>query len=545
MKTMKTKIKSTICSALLCAAFATGAVAADKPNILFIMSDDVGVSNISAYSHGVMGYKTPNIDSLARKGAMFTDFYAEQSCTAGRAAFITGQYVYRTGLSTVGMPAAPQGIQDEDVTLATLLKEQGYATGQFGKNHLGDRNEFLPTVHGFAEFFGLLYHLNAMEEPFTDDYPPADLFPEFYPKFGPREVVHSWATDKNDTTMDPRFGKVGKQRIEGQGPLPPHPTEGIELNMETFDDVVTDKSIEFMKRAVAADEPFFVWHNPSAMHEFSHISKDIKGQAGIWQSEYHDRMVEHDKQIGRLLDELEALGVADNTIVIYTADNGAMVGSKPDGGTTPFRGEKDTSWEGGFRAPMVMRWPGTIEPGLVSNEIVSMLDFFPTLMDAVGNPNIVDELKKGYKADNGMKYKVHLDGTSLKPYLSGETETHDREGFIYFADTGDVFAVRFNNWKFLFIEQPARGTYEVWMHPFNQLRVPKIFNLRTDPFETADFSSNTYWDFINRHTWMMPAAMATVGGFIKSLEEFPRRQDPPSFDPSAAMQKLEDASKKN
>jgi arylsulfatase A-like enzyme len=516
-------------------------LAAKKPNILVIMGDDIGVSNISAYSHGMMGYQTPNIDSLAKDGAMFTDFYAEQSCTAGRASFITGQYVYRTGMSKVGLPASPIGLNAKDPTLATLLKEHGYVTGQFGKNHLGDRNEFLPTVHGFDEFYGLLYHLNAMEAPFTDDYPPADKFPKFKPNYGPRNVLHTWATDKDDTTVDPRFGKVGKQKIEDAGPLPPNPVKGIELNMQTFDDVVTDKSIDFMKRAVKADKPFFVWHNPSAMHEFSHIQDKIKGQAGLWQSEYHDRMVEHDKQIGRLLAELDKLGVADNTIVVYTTDNGAMVSSKPDGATTPFRAEKVTSWEGGFRAPMLMRWPGTVKPGTVSNEIVSLHDFFPTFMAAAGDPNIKDELKKGYKADNGKKYKVHLDGYNLRPYLSGQTKNHARQDFMYFADSGDVFGVRYNNWKFVFIEQPARGTYDVWINPYKQLRIPKIFNLRTDPFETADFASNTYYDFMNRHTWMMPAAMGMVGEFIGTLKEFPRRQDPPSFDPSAAMRKLEQA----
>ena len=396
-------------------------------------------------------------------------------------------------------------------------------------------------MHGFDEFYGLLYHLNAMEAPYTQDYPPADKFPEFLPTYGPRNVLHSFATDTDDETVDPRFGKVGEQKIEDQGPLPPNPVEGVELNMQTFDDVVTEKSIDFMRRAVKADKPFFVWHNPSAMHEFTHIEDKIRGQAGMWQSEYHDRMVEHDKQIGRLLAELDKLAVADNTIVVYTTDNGAMVGSKPDGATTPFRAEKVTSWEGGFRVPMLLRWPGTVKPGTISNEIVSMHDFLPTFVDAAGAPDIKDKLKQGYKAANGRTYKVHLDGYNLRPYLAGETKTHARQDFMYFADSGDVMAVRFNNWKFVFIEQPARGTYNVWMEPYKQLRVPKIFNLRTDPFETADFASNGYYDFMNRHTWMMPAAMGLVGEFIGTLKEFPRRQGPVSFDPSAVMRKLEEA----
>ena len=537
---MKNKSKS-LFALLLCGfCLTTGATyAANKqPNILFIMGDDIGISNVSVYNHGLMGYRTPNIDSLAKDGMLFTDFYAEQSCTAGRAAFITGQYVYRTGMSKVGLPAMPLGLSAKDVTIATLMKEHGYATGQFGKNHLGDRNEYLPTVHGFDEFFGLLYHLNAMEGPNNPDYPPADLYPDFLGKYGPRNVLHTWATDVDDPTVDPRFGKVGKQKIKDAGPLPPE-------RMKTFDDEVNKLSIDFMKRAVKAGKPFFVWHNPSSMHEFTHIEDKIKGQAGLWQSEYHDRMVQHDKQIGALLAALETMGVADNTIVVYTTDNGAMINTKPDGATTPFRGEKVTSWEGGFRAPMLIRWPGTVKPGSVSNDIVSLLDFFPTFLAVAGDPNIKDELKKGYKAGNGMTYKVHLDGYNLKPYLSGKTGNHARKGFMYFADSGDVFAVRFNNWKFVFMEQDIRGTYEVWVAPYRINRIPKIFNLRTDPYETADFASNTYWDFINRHTWMMPAAMSIVGGFIETLKEFPRRQDPPGFDPSAAMKKLEEAAAKH
>ena len=540
IKIMRSKTRSlfTLLLCGLCLSAGTAFAKDGKPNILFIMGDDIGYSNISVYNHGLMGYQTPNIDSLAKDGALFTDFYSEQSCTAGRASFITGQYVYRTGMSKVGLPASPLGLSADDPTIATLMKEHGYATGQFGKNHLGDLNKFLPTVHGFDEFFGLLYHLNAMEAPENPDYPPADMFPDFKATYGPRNVIHSWATNVDDTTVDPRFGKVGKQKIKDAGALPPE-------RMKTFDDEVNKLSIDFMKRAVKAGKPFFVWHNPSAMHEFTHIEDKIRGQAGLWQSDYHDRMVQHDKQVGELLAALEEMGVADNTIVVYTTDNGAMINTKPDGATTPFRGEKVTSWEGGFRTPMLIRWPGTVKPGMVSNDIVSLHDFFPTFLDVAGDPNITEKLKKGYKAKNGRTYKVHLDGYNLKPYLSGKTKNHARKEFMYFADSGDIFAVRFNNWKFIFIEQDARGTYDVWVNPYKVLRIPKIFNLRTDPYETADFASNTYWDFINRHTWIIPASMSTVGGFIETLKEFPRRQDPPSFDPSAAMRMLEEAAAKH
>ena len=505
-----------------------------KPNILVIMGDDIGYANISAYTHGVMGYQTPNIDRVANEGIMFTDFYGEQSCTAGRASFITGQSVYRTGLSKVGMPGAKMGISADDPTIATLMKDHGYLTGQFGKNHVGDRNEYLPTVHGFDEFFGLLYHLNAMEGPENPDYPPADLYPDFLGKYGPRNVLHTWATDTDDPTVDPRFGKVGKQKIEDAGALPPE-------RMKTFDKEVNKLSIDFMKRAVKADTPFFVWHNSSDMHEFTHIEDKIKGQAGLWQSEYHDRMVEHDKQVGELLGALEELGIAEDTIVVYTTDNGAMINSKPDGSTTPFRSEKVTSWEGGFRIPTMIRWPGVVEPGTVSNEIVSLHDFFPTFLDVAGDPDIVEKLKKGYTADNGKTYKVHLDGYNLRPYLSGESKTFDRKGFFYFSDDGDIFAIRYNNWKFMFMEQPAHGTYEVWSDPYKVFRAPKIFNLRTDPYETADYASNTYWDFINRHTWMVPVALNMVGEFLETLEEFPRRAAPTSYSPEDMFKSIQDS----
>jgi arylsulfatase len=507
---------------------------ADKPNILVIMGDDIGVSNVSAYSDGLMGYETPNIDRIAKEGIRFTDFYAEQSCTAGRAAFITGQAVYRTGLSKVGVPAAKLGLSFDDPTIAELLKDHGYATGQFGKNHTGDRNEFLPTVHGFDEFYGLLYHLNAMEDPYTAaDYPTKEDFPDFRDTFGPRNVIHTWATDVDDPTEDARFGKVGKQKIEDDGPLPPE-------RVKTFDQEVNKHTIDFMERAVADDKPFFLWHNPCAMHEYTFIEDKIRGQAGRWQSDYHDRMVEHDKQTGELLDKLDEMGISDNTIVVYVTDNGAMISTKPDGATTPFRSEKVTSWEGGFRAPMMIRWPGVVEPGQVSNEIVSLLDFMPTFLEVAGDPNIVDELKAGYTADTGKTYKVHPDGFSLVPYISGKEEKFDRKGFMYFADDGDFFAVRLDNWKFIFAEQPYHGTEAVWVEPYKYFRQPKVFNLRTDPFETADYASNTFWDWISRNTWIAPVPMVFIGEFIDSLEEYPRRAAPASFAPHDAFVKLND-----
>jgi len=506
-----------------------------KPNILVIMGDDIGISNISAYSHGLMGYKTPNIDKLAKEGMLFTDAYGEQSCTAGRSAFVTGQYVYRTGLSKVGMPAAKLGISDNDPTIGNIMQDLGYATGQFGKNHLGDRNEYLPTVHGFDEFFGLLYHLNAMEGPDNPDYPPEKLYPNFKKKYGPRNVLHTWATDVDDSTVDPRFGKVGKQKIEDAGALPAE-------RMKTFDDEVNKMTIDFIKRAVKAGKPFFVWHNSSSMHEYTHISDKIKGQAGLWQSEYHDRMVEHDKQVGELIEAVDKLGVLDNTIIVYTTDNGAMVNTKPDGATTPFRSEKDTSWEGGFRIPLIVRWPGVVKPNSVSNEIVSLLDFFPTLVAAAGDTNIKEELKNGYTSSSSKKtYKVHLDGYNLKPYLSGETNTTERKDFIYFSDDASILALRWNNWKFLFLEQPKHGTYAVWLYPYIKLRIPKIFNLRTDPYETADYASNNYWGFINHHTWMIPAAMSPLENFLKTLKAFPAEKSPPDFNPNDALIRMRNA----
>jgi arylsulfatase A-like enzyme len=502
-----------------------------KPNILVIWGDDIGQTNLSCYSRGMMGYQTPNIDRVANEGMLFTDNYGEQSCTAGRASFITGQSVFRTGLSKVGMPGADSGLSAEDPTIAALLKEQGYATAQFGKNHFGDLNKFVPTVHGFDEFFGVFYHLDAYEDPYDPDYPPEDKYPGFRDEYGPRNVMHSWATDDDDETVMPRWGKIGKQKIEDTGVL------DID-RIKTFDKETLDASLDFMERQVSADEPFFVWHNFTRMHVYTQISDEIRGQAGLWQSPYHDAMVEHDQQVGVLLDKLEEWGIAEDTIVIYSTDNGAMESTWPDGATTPFRSEKDTSWEGAYRVPLLVRWPGMIEPNSVCNEIVGSHDWLPTFLTAAGEPGIVDKLKAGYEA-NGKTYKVHIDGYDLTPYLSGAAEKHEREHFFYFSDDGDLVAMRMDNWKIVFMEQRATGTLMLWMNPFTPLRTPKIFNLRTDPYETGDITGNTYYDWILRHEYLFVPAQGMVTEFLESFKEFPPRQAAASFTIGDALKKLQ------
>src|SRR5208283_708999 len=382
----------------------------EKPNILVIWGDDIGISNLSCYSHGIMGYRTPNIDRLAKEGMMFTDSYGEQSCTAGRSSFITGQGVYRTGLSKVGIPGAPIGMSEKLVTIAACLKNQGYATGQFGKNHLGDLNHMLPTNHGFDEFLGNLYHLNAEEEPEMDDYFPEKDFPNFRARFGPRGVMHSWATDTDDPTEEPRWGRVGKQRVTDTGPL-------TKKRMETDDDEFAAAAKEFMKKANEAGKPFFVWLNFTHMHLFTHTKPESIGQAGRWQSPYHDTMIDHDKNVGQALDYLDELGIADNTFVMYSTDNGPHMNSWPDGAMTPFRNEKNSNWEGAFRVPAMVRWPGKIKPGSVSTEIMSHLDWMPTLLAAAGAPDVPQKLLTGYTVGD-MTYKVHLDGYNFVPYLS-------------------------------------------------------------------------------------------------------------------------------
>jgi arylsulfatase A-like enzyme len=506
---------------------------AKPPNILVIWGDDIGITNLSCYSEGLMGYRTPNIDRIAKEGMKFTDSYAEQSCTAGRSAFITGQSVFRTGLSKVGVPAAPIGLQAEDPTIAELLKNHGYATGQFGKNHLGDLNRFLPTAHGFDEFFGNLYHLNAEEEPELEDYPDPKDFPHFRERFGPRGVMHCWATDTDDPTEEPRWGRVGKQKIEDTGPL-------TKKRMETCDDEFVAAAKDWITRQHAAGKPFFCWVNTTHMHLRTHTKPSSRGQAGRWQSRYHDTMIDHDKNVGELLTLLDELGITDDTFVMYGTDNGPHMNTWPDGAMTPFRSEKNTNWEGAFRVPMMVRWPGKIPAGVVSNEIVQHHDWLPTFLAMAGDPDVVEKLKKGHQAA-GKTFKVHIDGYNLLPYLTGQEKKSPRQGFIYFDDDGDLVALRFDNWKIVFMEQRARGTLGLWAEPFVPLRVPKLYNLRTDPFERADITSNTYYDWFIDHVPLVLAAQALLIPFLETFKEFPPRQKAASFTIDQALAKMSEA----
>jgi len=501
--------------------------AGQKPNIVIIWGDDIGQSNISAYTMGLMGYRTPNIDRVAREGMIFTDYYAEQSCTAGRASFITGQHGLRTGLTKVGLPGATLGLQKEDPTIATLLKQRGYATGQFGKNHLGDRNEFLPTVHGFDEFYGNLYHLNAEEEPELPDYPKD---PKFRAKYGPRGVLDCKATDVDDPTVDPRFGRVGKQIIKDTGPL-------TKKRMETIDDDIAARASEYIKRQAEADQPFFVWVNFTHMHARTHPKPDSVGQAGQWQSIYHDVMIDHDKNVGTVLKAIDDAGITDDTFVMYSTDNGPHMNTWPDAAMTPFRNEKNSNWEGAYRVPCMVRWPGKIKPGSISNEIIGHHDWFPTLLAMAGDPDIKEKLAKGAKVGD-MTYKVHLDGDNLIPYLTGQEKKSPRNSFIYCNDDQQVVGLRYDNWKLVFLEQRARGTLLVWAEPFTTLRVPKIFNLRTDPYERADVTSNTYYDWLFDHVFLLVPAQEYVGEFLATFEEFPQRQKAASFNLNEVMEKL-------
>jgi arylsulfatase A-like enzyme len=501
---------------------------AEQPNILVIWGDDIGIWNLSCYSEGMMGYRTPNIDRLAKEGMKFTDSYGEQSCTAGRASFLTGQSGFRTGLTKVGIPGADQGLQAEDPTIAELLKAQGYASGQFGKNHLGDRNKYLPTVHGFDEFFGNLYHLNAEEDPEDPDYPKD---PRFKAQFGPRGVLHCFATDKDDTTEEPRWGRVGKQNIKDTGPL-------TRKRMETCDDEFVAAAQDFIKRQHDAGKPFFVWLNTTHMHARTHTKPSSLGQAGQHQSPYHDTMIDHDKNVGQMLDYLDKLHIATNTFVMYSTDNGPHMNSWPDGAMTPFRSEKNTNWEGAFRVPMLVRWPGKIPAGVVSNEIIQHHDWLPTfLAAAAGDAAIKEKLLKGHEAA-GKKFKVHIDGYNLLPYLTGIEKESPRKGFIYFDDDGDLVAVRAGNWKAVFMEQRCEGTLRIWAEPFTVLRVPKLFNLRTDPFERADITSNTYYDWFLDKAYMIMAAQAVVGPFLETFKKFPPRQKAASFTIDQALEKM-------
>ena len=507
--------------------------AAQKPNILVIMSDDVGITNVSAYSMGMAGYQTPNLDRIAKEGVLFTDYYAEQSCTAGRSAFITGQSPVRTGLTKVGLPGSALGLQPEDPTLAEILKPLGYATGQFGKNHLGDRNKFLPTVHGFDEFYGNLYHLNAEEEPEHPDYPKD---PAFKAEFGPRGVLDCVATDKESKTKDERFGPMGKQECKDTGPL-------TKKRMETADEEFLDRTVKFIEKNHKAGKPWFAWFSSSRMHFYTHLKAESDGKTGL--GIYADGMVEHDGHVGQLLKLLDKLGVADNTIVIYTTDNGPHYNEWPDGGISPFRGEKNTNWEGGYRVPAFVRWPAKIPGGQVVNNVTSHLDWFPTLAAAAGVPDIKEKLKKGTK-QGGTKYKVHLDGYNILPNLTAKAGTDaqwPRHEFFYWNDGGQLVGLRYDPWKFVFMEQRAKG-FSVWRDPFVSLRMPKIFNLRSDPFERGDTDANNWETWMLRHAFLFVPAQTYVGEYIATFKEFPLRQKPAKFNLDDVMATMKTATGK-
>ena len=524
------KIRTALLSSVAAIAVATltyaPAIAQEqqKPNMLIIWGDDIGEYNISAYNLGMMTYRTPNIDSIAQQGALFTDWYGQQSCTAGRAAFITGQSPIRTGLTKVGLPGALEGLKKEDPTIAELLKPLGYATGQFGKNHLGDRNDMLPTVHGFDEWLGNLYHLNAEEEPENVDYPKN---PNFKAKFGPRGVMHCFATDTDDPTVDPRFGKVGKQKCEDTGPL-------TRKRMETVDDEVTDATIKFMDKSVAEKKPFFVWWNSSRMHVFTHLKKESEGKTGL--GVYADGMVEHDGQVGELLAELKKLGVDNNTIVMYSTDNGAEFFTWPDGGSTRYRGEKNTQWEGGYRVPTLIKWPGVIKPGVVVNDFFAHEDMMPTLLAAAGDATVKEDLLKGKKIGD-MTYKVHLDGYNLLPFVKGEVKESPRHEFIYWTDGGNVAALRYNDWKLTFLRQNAIGI-KVWEAPFEELRWPMLTNLRMDPFERASDESINHSLWAAERMFALAPAAFYVGQWLQSFRDFPPRQKPGSFSLDRVMEQV-------
>jgi arylsulfatase A-like enzyme len=504
-------------------SFAQQPVPPVKPNILVIMADDIGYWNLSAYNRGQMGYRTPNIDRIANEGAIFTDYYGQQSCTAGRAALITGQSPFRTGLLKVGLPGAKEGLADKDPTMAELLKPQGYATGQFGKNHLGDRNEFLPTVHGFDEFFGNLYHLNAEDEPEHPDYP-KDL--GFKERFGPRGVLKCTATTTDTPGGDPRWGPWGKQKCEDTGPL-------TKKRQETIDEEFVRATTDFIDRANRDKKPFLVWFNPTRMHIWTRLKPESHGKTGL--GLYPDGMVEHDGQVGQLLKKLDDLGIANNTIVIYTTDNGAETFSWPDGGTTPFRSEKNTNWEGAYRVPALIRWPGVVQPHTEINEIFSAEDWVQTLLPATGVSDIGNKLLQGYSAA-GKTFKVHLDGYDQRDLLAGKGPSKRRE-FFYWTDDGDLAGLRYDQYKAVFMEQEAHGL-EVWMKPFVVLRTPKLFNLRADPFERAEVESGDYVKWFVEHIFLFVPAQAIVAQHLQSFQQFPPRQSPGSFTIQQAMQKL-------
>ncbi|GJD52910.1 hypothetical protein OPKNFCMD_5677 [Methylobacterium crusticola] len=511
-----------------------------KPNILVIWGDDIGITNISAYSNGLMGYETPNIDRVANEGLKFQHYYGEQSCTAGRSAFLTGQHIIRTGLSKVGFPGAPMGMSQLDPSIGGLLKNLGYATGQFGKNHLGDRNESLPTVNGFDEFFGNLYHLNAEEEPEHPDYPKD---PAYRAKYGPRGVLRCRASAADDPTVDPRFGKIGKQTIEDTGPL-------TRKRMETIDDETSAAAIDYMKRQQAAGKPFFVWFNSTRMHLRTHVRAERRGRYKHGDSEYIDGMQEHDDTVGTLLKALDDMGVASDTLLVYSTDNGPHMNTWPDGAMTWFRSEKNTNWEGAFRVPCLVRWPGKIKPGTVTNELMSHNDWIPTLCALAGEPDIVNKLKAGYTA-NGNDYKVHLDGYDQSAFLqnvSGSAANNNgtrsaRNKFFYADDDGLLVGLRQGDYKFVFSEQRMQGTMGLWAEPFTTLRLQKVFNLMQDPFERADITSNTYWDWFMDRAGIVYGMMDDVFQFVATFKDFPPRSFPPSFNPANILESMLDGIK--
>ncbi|WP_276388639.1 arylsulfatase [Eudoraea chungangensis] len=489
-----------------------------KPNILVIWGDDIGQSNISAYTKGMMGYHTPNIDRIAKEGMIFTDYYGEQSCTAGRSSFIMGQSVFRTGLSKVGLPGAKEGMRVEDPTIAVLLKDQGYATGQFGKNHLGDRDEMLPTNHGFDVFFGNLYHLNAEEEPENEDYPGDMIMADgrtFRDTYGPRGVIKSSADGS----------------IQDTGPL-------TKKRMETVDDETVAAAIDYIKQQTAAGTPWFVWWSGTRMHFRTHVKPELRGISG--QSEYGDGMVEHDMHIGQFLKVLDELGIADNTIVHYSTDNGPHYNSWPDAAATPFRGEKNTNWEGGWRVPAAVRWPGVIEPGSVSNGIIHHMDWLPTFVAAAGKTDIKEDLLDGYTSSAlGRNYKIHLDGYNLIDHLKDPVNVPSpRHEIFYFTDDGDLSALRYDEWKLVFMEQRAQGTLLLWANPFTPLRIPLMFNLRQDPYERAQTTSNTYYDWLIDRAYLLVPAQQYVGKFLSTFKEYPPRQKAASFSLDQVMEQL-------
>jgi arylsulfatase A-like enzyme len=511
-KTRSVSLLAAVTLATLLTAGSTRAAEVKKPNILIIWGDDIGYWNVSAYNQGMMGYKTPNIDRIAKEGALFTDWYGQQSCTAGRACFITGQTGFRTGLLKVGLPGAKEGLQERDVTIAQLLKAQGYMTAQFGKNHLGDRDEHLPTAHGFDEFMGSLYHLNAEQEPENPDY---FKDPAMIKKYNTRGVIHTWANPD------------GTQRIESTGPL------NIK-RMETIDEEVTKASLDYMERAKKANKPFFLWWNSTRMHIWTHLKRESEGKTGL--GIYPDGMVEHDAMVGQLLDKLKELGLDDNTIVMYSTDNGAEKFTWPDGGTSPFRGEKNTNWEGGYRVPCAIRWPGVIKPGTVLNDVFAHEDMLPTIMAAAGVPDVKEQLLKGMKVGD-KTFKVHLDGYNITDALAGKSPS-PRHEFFYFNDDGSLVALRYDQWKLVFAEQRAEG-FDVWQEPFVPLRLPKLFNVRSDPFEIGDREAMDYGHWRVDRIFLLVPAQQYVGQFLATFKEFPPSQKPGSFSLDQVLQELQ------